>query len=276
MAAGFASTGGVQTVIMNCRVHKHSRAFTLLEIMVALALFSIVVLAIYSTWNSILKGKKVAENAAASAQRMRITMRTLKDSLLCTCMFNANSTYYWFAGGADGDFASLSFVARLPESFPRSGSFGDRAVVRRLTYAVEPGPDSQNQLVLRQNPLLQDPPDKDEMANPLVLARNVKAFIVEYIDPQSGDWISEWTQTNQLPREVRVTVGLGNRDQFSNQAQEALVETVALPAQAVPLQVQMPNGPGGAPPQGAQNTNGISNGQQQNGGLNQQNGFKSQ
>jgi prepilin-type N-terminal cleavage/methylation domain-containing protein len=242
--------------MMNRRTHKHSRAFTLLEIMVALALFSIIVLAIYSTWNSILKGKKVAENAAASAQRMRITMRTLKDSLLCTCMFNANASYYWFSGEADGDFASLSFVARLPESFPRSGSFGDRAIVRRLTYAVEPGPNSQNQLVLRQNPLLQDPPDKDEMQNPLILARNVKQFIVEYIDPQSGDWISQWTYTNQLPREVRVTVGLGNHDQFSNKAEEAMVETVALPAQAVPLMVQMPRGPaGGAPPPGGQPAN---------------------
>lgn len=240
---------------MNHRAHKHSRAFTLLEIMVALALFSIIVLAIYSTWNSILKGKKVAENAAASAQRMRITMRTLKDSLLCTCMFNANSTYYWFSGEASGDFASLSFAARLPESFPRSGSFGDRGVVRRLTYTVESGPGSEKQLVLRQNPLLRDPPDKDEMDNPLVLARNVKQFLVEYIDPQSGDWIPEWTYTNQLPREVRVTVALGGRDQFSNQAGEALVETIALPALAVPLLVQMPRGPGGGPPQGPQTTN---------------------
>lgn len=254
---------------MNRRVHKHSRAFTLLEIMVALALFSIVVLAIYSTWNSILKGKKVAENAAASAQRMRVTMRTLKDSILCTCMFNANAPYYWFSGEADGDFATLSFVAHLPESFPRSGSFGDRAVVRRLTYTVEPGPDSQKQLVLRQNPLLQDPPDKDQTENPLILARNVKQFIVEYIDPQSGDWISEWTYTNQLPREVRVTVGLGNQDEFSNQAEQAMVETVALPAQAVPLMVQMPRGPGGGPPQqGAQPppNNTLNNNNPQTGG----------
>ena len=181
-----------------------------------MALFSIILLSIYSTWNTIRKGHTDAEDAAASAQRMRITMRTLKDSLLCACMFNANANYYWFAGESDGDYASLSFVARLPESFPRSGSFGDRAVVRRLTFSVESGTNSDKQLVLRQNPLLQDPPDKDETENPLVLARNVKQFIVEYIDPQSGDWIPEWTYTNQLPREVRVTVALGNHDQFSN------------------------------------------------------------
>ncbi len=243
----------------------------------ALALFSIIVLSIYSTWNSILKGKKVAEDAAASAQRMRITMRTLKDSLLCACMFNANANYYWFAGESDGDYASLSFVARLPESFPRSGSFGDRAVVRRLTFSVESGTNSDKQLVLRQNPLLQDPPDKDETENPLVLARNVKQFIVEYIDPQSGDWIPEWTYTNQLPREVRVTVALGNHDQFSNKAGEALVETVALPSQVVPLLMQMPLGPGGGAPQpGGQPANGGLNQPPGGTGLNQQTGFQPQ
>ncbi len=237
---------------MNRPAHNRSRAFTLLEIMVALSLFSIILVAIYSTWNSILKGRNVAEKAAAEAQRMRVTMRTLKDSLLCTCMFNANADYYSFSSEPNGDFASLSFVARLPESFPRSGCFGDQGVVRRLSYSVESGPDSENQLVLRQNPILRDPPDKDDTQFPLVLARNVKQFLVEFIDPQSGDWIPEWTFTNQLPREVRVTVVVGHGDKYSNQENEAMVETVAMPAQAVPLMMQMPMGPnGGAPPGGA-------------------------
>src|SRR5579883_2314040 len=64
---------------------KVSNAFTLLEIMVAIALLSLVVVAIYASWNSILKGSRVALDAAAASQRTRITMRTLQDSLLCAC-----------------------------------------------------------------------------------------------------------------------------------------------------------------------------------------------
>jgi prepilin-type N-terminal cleavage/methylation domain-containing protein len=221
-----------------------SRAFTLLEVMVAIALLAMVVAAIYASWNSILKGTKVALDVAAAAQRTRITMRALKDSLLCACMYNQNGRYYAFLADADGDYASLSFVARLPKSFPRSGKFGDLDV-RRLNFTVENSPDGGKRLVLRQNALLMDP-DKDEVENPLVLARDVNKFIVEFIDPQTGDWISEWANTNRLPREVRLTVALGHLDQFSSRPQEALVGTVALPAQPVRVEWQMPiTGPAG-------------------------------
>src|SRR5450432_914836 len=118
---------------MNLSRTKHSSAFTLLEIMVAMALLAMVVMAIYSSWNSILKGSRVAQDAAAAAQRSRITMRTLHDSLLCACMFSANPTNYEFDADSDSDFSSLSFVARLPKSFPRSGKFGD-LVIRRLQF----------------------------------------------------------------------------------------------------------------------------------------------
>ncbi|MDB6068609.1 MAG: ral secretion pathway protein [Pedosphaera sp.] len=229
------------------RHHKRGGAFTLLEILIALGLLSMVVIAIYSSWNSILKGKKVAMDAAAAAQRTRITMRTLKDSLLCACMFNQNARYYTFLADSEGDYASLSFVARLPKSFPRSGKFGDLDV-RRLTFTVENGPESKKQLVLRQNPLLMDP-DKEESEHPLILANDVNKFIVEFIDPQTGDWTSEWTRTNQLPREVRLTVALGRLDKFSSEAQEALIGTVALPGQPVRPEWQVPGlAPVGTPP----------------------------
>ena len=206
-------------------------AFTLLEIMVAIALLAMVVVAIYSSWNSILKGSRVALDAAAAAQRTRITMRTLHDSLLCACMFTASATNYTFIGESDSDFSTLSFVARLPRSFPRSGKFGD-LTTRRLEFTVESGPDSKRDLVLRQRPLIMDF-DKDEQQFPLILARNVSKFIVEFIDPSTGDWITDWTLTNQMPTEVRITVGLGNLDQFSTQPQDALVGIVALPAMSV-------------------------------------------
>src|SRR3954452_14117519 len=129
--------------------HQTGPAFTLLEVMVALGLLSIVVVAIYSSWTAILKGSKVALDASAAAQRTRMTTRVLHDSLLCACLFNENIRYYSFLADSEGDYASLSFVARLPKSFPRSGKFGDLNV-RRLTFNVEDGADARKQLVLRQ------------------------------------------------------------------------------------------------------------------------------
>lgn len=237
---------------MNTARRQKSVAFTLLEIMVAIALLCLIILAIYSSWNSILKGSRVGLDAAAAAQRTRITMRTVHDALLCACMFTASATNYAFAADSSGDFSSLSFVAHLPKSFPRNGKFGD-LTTRRLNFSVENEPDSNaHRLVLRQRPLIMDF-DKDEMNFPLVLARDVTKFIVEYTDPQTGDWVSDWKASNSMPREVRITLGLGHLDQYSSHPQDVMVGVVALPALPVPLQWQMPLlGPGG----GGAGTNG--------------------
>ncbi|WP_160164695.1 prepilin-type N-terminal cleavage/methylation domain-containing protein [Pedosphaera parvula] len=215
-------------------------AFTLMEVMIALAILAVIVSAIYSTWRSILKGKEVAERAAAEAQRTRVAVHTLHDSLLCACMFSENAKYYAFMADTEGDFATLSFSARLPKSFPRSGEFGDLDV-RRLTFSVEPGstPDNKNQLVLRQSPILTEP-SQDEVDHPLVLAKNVDKFLVEFWDPQQADYVSTWTQTNTLPPMVRFTVALGKVDQFSSKPQDPMMDVVALPAQAVRVDWQMP------------------------------------
>jgi general secretion pathway protein J len=240
------------------RFGKHSRtAFTLLEILIAMALLALVVGAIYSSWNAILKGSRVALDAAAAAQRTRIAARTVHDAFVCSCMFNASGTnnYYGFNVDGSGEDSFVSFVARLPKSFPRSGKFGDFAV-RRVELSLESGKAKYKQLVMRQRPIIMDF-DKDEQQFPLVLARDVSKFVIEFIDPNTGDWTQEWVQTNALPREVRITLGLGHLDQFSSKPQDVMVDVVAIPSIAVPTAWQAPQNPGR---QGAPNNNGAPGG----------------
>jgi prepilin-type N-terminal cleavage/methylation domain-containing protein len=238
---------------MKPRLHKRSRAFTLLEIMVSLALLSVLVAGIYSCWYSIIKGVDVAAHAAARAQQSRLIKRTLEDSLLCACMFDANATYYQFIVDSDGTYSSLSFVACLPDSFPRSGKFGGLNT-RRLTFSVENGADSSRQLILRQSPLLMEP-DQNEMDFPLVLAKNVNEFLVKFRDPKDAkSWVTEWRNTNQLPREVLIQVTLRDQSQTSTGGEDVLAPIdVAIPAQNVRAEWQTP---GGAIP-ALQQTNGA-------------------
>jgi prepilin-type N-terminal cleavage/methylation domain-containing protein len=224
------------------------RAFTLLEVMVAISLLAIVVVAIYSSWTAILKGSKVALTAAAEAQRSRMTMWSVHNAMMSACMFNENARYYSFVAEKDGDFSTLSFVANLPKSFPRSGKFGN-ASIRRVSFSVEAGPDRQNQLVLRQSTPLTEP-DQDEQEHPLVLAKNVTKFLVSFAPPPSnptGDWSTDWPTTNQLPSMAVIEMALGKVDQFSTRPEEEIVDAISLPAQPVRVEWQMPivqGGPG--------------------------------
>jgi type II secretion system protein J len=210
---------------------RRSSAFTLLEIMLALGLFALVAIGIYSSLMAIVKGSQVGLTAAAKVQRSRVAMRTIETALTCARSFDANSKYYWFVG-ENGSDATLSFVAKLPESFPRSGKFGGFDT-RRVTFTLEPGLNSNKQLVLRQAPLLMDLKDlKDEMEHPVVLAKDVKTFGLEFWDGKSSDWIDEWDQTNRIPVRVRVTLQL-----IGDDAARTVRETVK---EIAPMAVAVP------------------------------------
>ena len=178
-------------------------AFTLIEIMMAMAIFSMVVTAIYATWTLIIKSAKIGQEAAAQVQRERVTFRTFEDSLACARSFQADLQHYSFLV-ENGSTPTLSFVARLPEFFPRSGRFGDFDV-RRVTFALESGTDGQNQLVLRQTPILMEM-DKDEEQFPFVLSRNVSKMEFEMWDSRKGKWVDEWLTTNEIPSQIHLTL----------------------------------------------------------------------
>jgi type II secretion system protein J len=178
--------------------------FTLIEILVAIGIFSLVVAAIYTCWSAILRSSKVGLDAAARTQRSRMALQSIEESLTYARMYAANAErYYWFEGNSGSD-AWLSFVAQLPRSFPRGGKFGD-LTMRRVEFSLQEGPDYTRQLVLRQRPLLMDY-DEDEENHPLVLAREVEEMIVNFWDQQQEDWIDEWTLTNEIPPLVRVSL----------------------------------------------------------------------
>jgi type II secretory pathway component PulJ len=203
--------------------------FTLVEILIAIGILMMVVAAIYATWTAILRGRNVGLQASAAAQRARIVVRVLEDSLSSAEAFGPNQRYYGFEA-ENGNEAYLSFVARLAKSFPRSGKFGDLDV-RRLTFSVEAGSDSGRELVLRQNPLVMEM-DVDEKEHPLVLAKNVQDFEVEFWDARLADWTDEWKQTNTLPKLVKLTLKLGDNP-YSTQTREELTQIVSIPAVTV-------------------------------------------
>lgn len=216
--------------------HRPRRAFTLIEIMVAIMVFMLVIAAIYSTWALVMRATQVGQDAAAQAQRQRIAMRTIEDGLMSIQSFQASLQYYSFIL-ANGEDATLSFASRVPEVYPRNGKFGDFNL-RRLTFSVAAGQDGEKNLVLRQNPILMDQ-DEDEKKYPLVLAKNVKKFIVECWDTNKLEWATEWENTNFIPPLIRVGLVLGGNTAAGNAAPEySVVRTFAVPSGMMPVAVQ--------------------------------------
>ena len=234
------------------RTRTRSAGFTLLEMMIAIAIFMMVLTAIYTIWISIMKGTRVALTAAADVQRSRIAMRTVEDALLTAQMSTANIRHFAFVTDTKGgDFAEMSLVSRLPASFPGVGRYGD-SVMRRVSFTIKPGAKGMNELVMTQAPMLVDTEKVD--AYSIVLANDVSRFDLEFWDMRKKDWIDEWIYTNQLPKLVKVTLGLG-RTRSSSQPSDLVTRIVSIPSAAVTPDVQMPvpgavpGGAGGIPGQ---------------------------
>ena len=225
-------------------------AFTLIEVMVAMAILTVVIGAIYSTWTGIVKASKVGLDAAAAAQRERMAIRVVEDALAAAQLFVANPKYYSFAA-ENGSEASLTFTARLGPDFPRSGKFGDFDM-RRVQFSIEGGGGYAKQLVLRQSPILMEM-DEDEQSHPVVLARDVKKFQAEFWDTVANDWTDAWLLTNQLPKLVRLTLQLNYAGTRGVDTSPVITRVIALPTAGVQPNWQMPNVQGGPAPGGPGN-----------------------
>jgi prepilin-type N-terminal cleavage/methylation domain-containing protein len=203
--------------------------FTLLELMLAIMIFSLVLAAIYSTWLFILKGSKLGLETAAEVQRSRIAIRALEDAFVTAVVFQGNITNYWFVADTSGDMAEVHMTSRLPASFPGVGRYGD-AIVRRVSFTVESGPEG-NELVVSQAPLLQDVSQVEPYR--LVLAKNVTLFQLEFWDEKEGDWMQEWSNTNRMPAMVKIALGLGQAKAFNSDPRDLVTRLVAVPSKIV-------------------------------------------
>ena len=211
--------------------------FTIIEVMIAMAIFMMVVAAMYATWTAVLRSAKAGLQAAANVQRGRIALRTLQDALLTAVNYPDNVKYYTFVAKSEGDFADIEFSARLPSSFPGVGRYGG-SLLRRVRFTVEPGKASNNELVMYEKPFLL-PPDNDFSPYRLVLSHDVSLFMVEFFDSAKREYSPDWRQTNALPKLVRVAVGLG-RQSSGNGPQDLVSTSIAIPATAIGRETQTP------------------------------------
>ena len=182
-----------------------TRGFTMVEVLIAIGIFSMVMAAIYSTWSAVLRSARVGVARAGEVQRTRVALRALQESLAAAVLYADNAKYYSFFADSSGDGALLSFVARLPESFPGSGVFeGER--LRRVTFSTEKG-----QLLLMQSPIL-EATSKLEKPYTIVLAPQVKKFALDFFDARKGEWVADWFYTNQMPRMMRVALSFTDKN----------------------------------------------------------------
>jgi len=179
-------------------------AFTLLEVMLAVTMLGLLVLAVSSTWNAGLRGWKRSNGLAENFQRQRIVLDALTEMAQAAIYVPERAKLYAVRSERDpflGD--SISFVTASDALLPPQETIV--AGMRRVTIGMARDDNGQPCLTMLNVPALQE---VDRFNRPVghVLGRDVVGFTVRYRDAQTGIWKDAWTETDHFPAAVEFTL----------------------------------------------------------------------
>jgi len=194
------------------RLARHN-AFTLLEVLLALTILSLLVLAVGVTWSSGLRGWRRGGSVADSVQRQRVVTETLSE-LTRSLFFVSFGRDTALRGTHDDDLGdTVSFVTGS-ELF-LTPDMQALAGLRRVTIGLQRDDLGRTYLGIQDATALA-PEDVDTGTNQWrVLSRDVSAFAVRYFDWRMGEWSDDWTAPRIYASELEYTMAFGGQDEQS-------------------------------------------------------------
>ena len=183
-----------------CSIRQHSNGFTLLEVLIALALLALVAGTLYATYFSINAGREQADASMERSRELSTTLDQLRRELSAAYYNQTNKRLRFVVEDRDsfGKPASiLAFTALAP---PRE----DQPVSDQIAVRYEPLERDKHLVLARQSRdiyLTGEPPRYPQMDE-------LESFLVECYN--GGKWVRSWdTAINMgLPSRVRVTIGV--------------------------------------------------------------------
>lgn len=197
--------------------------FTLLELLVAMALLVILSSALYGTYFSLMNGRQAAVSGMETRRELRTTLDMLRREINAV-YFNRNNQgkKKWYFLVEDRDFfgkpaSTIKFSAVVP---PNSGS---APVSDLMEIAYQPVEKDTRLLLTRQAKDF----FLDIKTEPYPQMEEIEGFLVECYD--GSKWVRSWDTSlnNNLPKSVRITVLVkegGKPVQFSAVAAPRMVK----------------------------------------------------
>lgn len=190
------------------------RGFTLLELLIAIAMAGIVLLSLYSAMGTVFKARRVAMASTERARTVEVVMRVLQrdieaaqspDGVIANTFSGIDQT------GPSGDTDTLEFYTTAPG--PRSTDHTN--VVNHVQWMLAADPNDAQQSVLVRQVSSQPLAFSEEDPLQEVLCRHVHSFNLRYFD--GTDWVDGWDSTTEaslvpIAIEIDLDLDLPNSD----------------------------------------------------------------
>ena len=194
---------------MNGSIIKHHAGFTLLELLIAMALLGILLVMLYSGFNVGIKSWDKGEAHADKLNEIRIAQEFLRRQLRQSVTVFRNDAVTGRALYFTGESDRIGWVAPMLRYLGLGGLYyleldhvagGDAGQLRIRWYPYNPG---------NEDTVL----DSDDSEQTILLA-GVTEFEVEYFgaDERGADpvWTSQWENLQQRPELIKVSVSLAD------------------------------------------------------------------
>ncbi len=212
-----------------CKVHaegSHCAGFTLIEILVTVAILAVIFSIIFGTFFYTVNNAETQEERAAIYHRASFILNNISQNLASACVPFAgnyseeNNDRKIFVGTKNSTGDTPADSLSLFTTNPRFASPSMAGEIAYVSYEVtstpsgEPGSfeDKNNPLTLKctVEPLFLK--STDEAGGGAQWEQNIRSLSIEYFD--GSNWVTEWSYTDEkaLPAAARATLELADSD----------------------------------------------------------------
>ena len=209
-------------VVSNPRLRKH-RGFTLIELIIAMVLLSVVLTLLYTSFFQISTNVRKLSGQLSEQQEMRMLMKMISDDLQAAQYFTNFAEQNEGKSGIKAvmdridknEFTNIQFHSATFTRFYRKVPREADPHMHEIAYWVELGEDRKTLKFIRREDFFLDD-DMEEGGVKVVLAEGLESFKVEFLPPGSAGkvqerWETDWdssqgTSLERMPVALRITL----------------------------------------------------------------------
>ena len=198
--------------------------FTLVEVLVAVFIFSIIMLTLFSSFSALISSGQFIAGTLAEEGRARMALKRIETDLRMMFITRPpryrapgiadDADPYRFLGGQERiggrTFSRLAFASR---AHVKTGGAGYESIAR-ITYYVGENRNGGYNLYRSDRPVA-DTADPDPCRDP-VLARNIRIFKMSFLDQEGApkdEWDSDTDRDDyRMPEKIGLTLGFVSQE----------------------------------------------------------------
>lgn len=213
--------------------HTHARGMALIEVVVAMAIMSMVVVAVWSSFQTTVKAIELSEQSYDRYQGIRGALNRMANEIsLSYLSFNRPPDeakhYTLFEGRPGAEGPTLTFSAFAHLRVRKHANESDQSLIQYFV-AQDPNDSGRKHLFRRETPRLTGdlPEELERYAPAYILCEDVERIEFMFWDQLEEDWRPEWStvsndaQPDRLPQRVMISLILvddeGEESRFTTQ-----------------------------------------------------------